>query len=67
MDSGLPPTCPLAGARIRRFVFRTCMSDSPQISVVIPCFNAERYIAAALRSVLAQSPGPAEVIVVAAQ
>ena len=40
------------------------MIDSPQISVVIPCFNAERYIGAALRSVLAQSLRPAEVIVV---
>ncbi len=34
------------------------------VSVVIPCFNAERYIAATLRSVLAQSAVDLDVIVV---
>lgn len=40
------------------------MTDVATISVVIPCYNAERYIGATLRSVLAQSLRPAEVIVV---
>jgi glycosyltransferase involved in cell wall biosynthesis len=34
------------------------------ISVVIPCFNGERYIADTIRSVLRQAPGPLEIIVV---
>ncbi|OON59510.1 hypothetical protein B0920_24360 [Massilia sp. KIM] len=37
---------------------------SPLVSVVIPCYNAERYIAATLRSVLAQELADMEVIVV---
>lgn len=40
------------------------MSEPAKISVVIPCFNAERYIAATLRSVLAQELPALEVIVV---
>lgn len=40
------------------------MNATPRVSVVIPCYNAERYIAATLRSVLAQDAGPMEVIVV---
>jgi len=36
---------------------------APLVSVVIPCFNAERYVVAAVRSVLAQSVS-VEVIVV---
>lgn len=37
--------------------------STPEISVVVPCFNAERYVVAAVRSVLAQG-GTVEVIVV---
>lgn len=37
---------------------------SPTVSVVIPCYNAERYIAATIESVLAQLPGEVEIIVV---
>jgi glycosyltransferase involved in cell wall biosynthesis len=37
---------------------------SPLVSVVIPCYNAERYIAATLRSVLAQDLAGMEVLVV---
>lgn len=40
------------------------MSASPKISVVIPCFNAERYIAAAIRSALVQDWPDLEVVVV---
>lgn len=36
----------------------------PRVSVIIPCYNAERYIAATLGSVLAQGVGDMEVIVV---
>ncbi|MFG1358091.1 glycosyltransferase family A protein [Xanthobacter pseudotagetidis] len=35
-----------------------------RISVLIACWNAERYIGAAIRSVLDQDPAPAELIVV---
>ena len=38
--------------------------DRPLVSVLIPCFNAECYVGAALESVLAQSYAPIEVIVV---
>ena len=40
------------------------MALLPRISVVMPCFNAERYVAAALRSVFAQQWPDLEVIVV---
>ena len=40
------------------------MPDLPRVNVVIPCFNAERYIAATLRSVLAQRGVELEAIVV---
>lgn len=36
----------------------------PLVSVCIPCFNAERYLAAAVESVLAQTYAPIEIIVV---
>jgi glycosyltransferase involved in cell wall biosynthesis len=38
--------------------------DRPSFSVVIPAYNAERFLAAAIQSALAQSYPPAEVIVV---
>jgi hypothetical protein len=34
------------------------------ISVIVPCYNTERYLGAALESVVAQRPAPLEVIVV---
>ena len=37
---------------------------APLVSVLIPCFNAERFVGAALESVLAQTYRPIEVIVV---
>lgn len=40
------------------------MSALPSVSVVIPCFNTERYIAATLHAVLAQAGAELEVIVV---
>ncbi len=40
------------------------LAKSGSISVLVPCYNAERYLAEALDSVLEQSQRPAEVIVV---
>lgn len=40
------------------------MPGTPAVSVVVPCFNAERYIASTLRAVLAQQGVELEVIVV---
>lgn len=40
------------------------MTDSPKISVVVPCFNAAPYICATLRSVFAQTGFELDVIVV---
>lgn len=40
------------------------MPDTPEISVVIPCFNGEKYLATAIRSVLAQNWPSIEIIVV---
>jgi glycosyltransferase involved in cell wall biosynthesis len=40
------------------------MRPSPSISIIIPCYNAERYIAATIESVLAQSQPGMEIIVV---
>ncbi len=38
--------------------------NSPLVSIVIPCYNAERYVADAIRSGLEQTYTPVEVIVV---
>lgn len=40
------------------------MSQPPSLSVIIPCYNAERYIAATLDSVLTQEYADLEIIVV---
>ncbi len=40
------------------------MSNSPKVSVVIPCFNRERYLGMAIQSVLAQSYSNFELIIV---
>jgi len=40
------------------------MPSTPRVSVVIPCYNAERYIASTLRSVVSQEWPELEVIVV---
>lgn len=41
------------------------MPNIPSISVIIPCFNAEKWIGAAVRSVLAQAwDGPLEILVI---
>lgn len=40
------------------------LTATPLVSVVIPCYNAERYIGATIRSVLAQDVDGLEVIVV---
>lgn len=40
------------------------MTEKPLVSVVIPAFNAERYVSVAIRSVLAQSYSPVECVVV---
>lgn len=40
------------------------MPDTPRVSAIIPCFNGERYIADAVRSVLAQTEPSVEAIVI---
>ena len=40
------------------------MSEAPLISVIIPVFNGEKYLAAAIESVLAQNYQPIQLIVV---
>ena len=40
------------------------MTTSPRVSVIVPCYNAARYLAEALNSVLGQQPSPDEVIVI---
>ncbi|HSA55609.1 MAG TPA: glycosyltransferase [Gemmatimonadaceae bacterium] len=37
---------------------------SKRVSVVVPCYNAERYLAEALGSIVSQSPPPLEVLVI---
>ena len=39
-------------------------ASEPTVSVVVPARNAERYLGEALESILAQDPGPLEVVVV---
>src|SRR5581483_8515222 len=39
-------------------------SDHPSISVVIPAYNAGRYVTQAIDSVLAQTPRPCEILVI---
>ena len=38
--------------------------DGPLVSVIVPCYNAERYVGDAIRSILGQTYRPLEVIVV---
>ena len=40
------------------------MSDSPKVSVVIPVYNRERYVGAAIESILAQTFTDFEVLVI---
>lgn len=44
--------------------FRLSMPASSAISVVIPCYNAEEYLAEAIRSAVSQTKTPSEIIVV---
>src|SRR4051812_4814918 len=40
------------------------MTSPPPISVLMPVYNAERYVAEAIESILAQSPGDFEFIII---
>ncbi|MEJ7711472.1 MAG: glycosyltransferase family A protein [Pyrinomonadaceae bacterium] len=51
-------------ARIETFVDKKQMFDAAPISVIIPAYNSEFFIAEALKSVLQQSVAVAEIIVV---
>jgi hypothetical protein len=43
---------------------RSPEADRPAVSIVIPCFNAERWIAETISSALSQSVPPAEIVIV---
>src|ERR1700730_12909659 len=43
---------------------RMAHDDAPLISVIIPCYNAEAYLAEAIDSALRQDVGPLEIIVI---
>ncbi len=49
---------------LRASIHRKQKQKSPLVSVVIPVYNAERYLAEAIESILAQSIPPFEVIVI---
>ena len=38
--------------------------SQPLVSILIPCYNAERFLAEAIESVIAQTLAPAEIIVI---
>ena len=38
--------------------------DAPLISIIIPCYNQARYLADAIKSALAQTHSPVQVVVV---
>ena len=54
----------LAAARLVRSQPRKASGDGPRVSVVMPAYNHERYVGAALDSVLAQTHSNLEIVVV---
>src|SRR2546423_14976021 len=58
----MPPSAPLAGrARIQHG--RRVSADRPLVSVCIPVYNAERWLAGALESAVAQTYEELEIVV----
>jgi glycosyltransferase involved in cell wall biosynthesis len=54
----------LSRSRLRVEIINTKGNKGVEVAVIIPCFNSEKWIRAAVESVLAQTLPPAEIIVV---
>jgi glycosyltransferase involved in cell wall biosynthesis len=66
-NSADAPERPVTGSRkepVRLSVPRITSSDRPRVSVVMPCYNHERFVVAAINSVLDQTMPDFELIVV---
>lgn len=62
----LDPLCPARGEQAPRpgAPFEPVVEDGPAVSVIMPCYNTERFLAQAMDSVLAQTLANIEVVAV---